>query len=83
MGRQLIYTGEKLNKVDIMASLKVLTIDDDNEMTTKIQIKNKNPAAVALGKLGGQAGKGKPKSRPEGYYSHIAKLPRKRKSAKL
>lgn len=38
-----------------------------------------NPAAVALGKLGGSA----PHKRPAGYFAKIAKLPRKRKSAKI
>ncbi len=42
-------------------------------------------SAATLGRKGGRAGKGIKKNitRPAGYYSRIASLPRKRKSAKL
>jgi hypothetical protein len=58
--------------------------ENDNDKVWQFgDARRKHLAAAALGKLGGQAGKGKPKQRPEGYYSTIAKLPRKRKPANL
>jgi hypothetical protein len=38
--------------------------------------------ARILGASGGRANAGKPKQRPAGYYSRIARLPRKPKNAK-
>jgi len=63
----------------IIANIGSIVNFSENNMEKTNELKN---AAAILGKLGGQAGKGKPKSRPEGYYSRIAKLPRKKKNNK-